>query len=136
VTPVAVARAADMDSSECWMHLRRGRLGRLAWGYGPSIDVVPLSYVTDGRALFLPVTPDSRRGVLTTSPWVVFQVDGPAGQATWSVTVRGTIRRVTSLSDLEEVAMLRAPSASQELPSQFVRLDVTSVTGRTGLVHP
>ena len=72
MTPKTETRTVDMNSSECWAHLRQGRLGRLAWGYGPSIDVIPLSYVTDGRVLFLPITPDTRSAVLTASPWVVF----------------------------------------------------------------
>jgi nitroimidazol reductase NimA-like FMN-containing flavoprotein (pyridoxamine 5'-phosphate oxidase superfamily) len=114
---------------ECWRHLRRHRTGRLAWGYGPSIDIAPTSYLADGQTLYIPTGVDTRTVMTGTSPWVAFEIDGLDDGQKWSVLVKGPTRKVTSLADREVIGDLRTRSLHPRLASSFVRLDPVSVTG-------
>ncbi|KQR65788.1 pyridoxamine 5'-phosphate oxidase family protein [Frigoribacterium sp. Leaf172] len=114
---------------ECWGHIRRSRKGRIAWGYGPSIDVTPTSYLADGQTIYIPTDVSTRTVMTGTSPWVAFEIDGLGEDARWSVLVKGHTHQVVSQADDDVIDSLRSHPVRRGPLVRFVRLDPTEVTG-------
>ena len=85
---------------ECLGYLHSGNLGRLAFRVDREIDILPVSYATDGAIVVF------RTGSLTRlhrSPrvHVTFEVDSwdPVTGVAWSVVLKGVAREVTTGED-------------------------------------
>lgn len=120
----------ELTWDECWTHLRRVRLGRLALGHGPSLEIFPINYVADGQTIYLPTSAGTKTAMIGATPWVAFEIDGVDDGWTWSVVVKGPTRRVVSPADLDVLGQLVVPSASPGMKELFVRIDAVDVTGR------
>jgi nitroimidazol reductase NimA-like FMN-containing flavoprotein (pyridoxamine 5'-phosphate oxidase superfamily) len=89
-----------LSLQECLTYLHSANLGRLAFQVDREIDVLPVSYATDGAVVVF------RTGLLTRlqrSPrvQVTFEVDfwDPVTGVGWSVVLKGVAREVTSGED-------------------------------------
>ena len=120
----------EMANDECWRRLRQGHLGRLAMGHGPGIEIFPINYTADGQAVFVRTSVGTKTAMVGVSPWVGFEIDGLDGGWTWSVVVKGPLRRLVSSADLEIAGELGLRSAAPGVKDQLMSIDATSVTGR------
>ena len=120
----------EMANDECWRRLRQGHLGRLAMGHGPGIEIFPINYTADGQAVFVRTSVGTKTAMVGVSPWVGFEIDGLDGGWTWSVVVKGPLRRLVGSADLEVAGELGLRCASPGVKDQLMSIDATSVTGR------
>ncbi|OII26116.1 hypothetical protein BIV04_14170 [Frigoribacterium sp. MCBA15_019] len=119
-----------MTRDDCWRQLRRGHFGRLAMGRGPSIEIFPINYTADGQTIFLRTSVGTKTALVGASPWVGFEIDGVDDGWTWSVVVKGPLRRLVTSADLEVASELDLRSAAPGTKDQLMSIDAVSVTGR------
>ena len=131
------SRQADMlqvlSLHDCLRYLRSGNLGRLAFQVDREIDVLPVSYATDGAIVVF------RTGSLTRlqrSPRVpvTFEVDSwdSVTGVGWSVVLKGVAREVTTGEDSYSKA-LRQCKVQPLAPGQrehWIAIYPSEITGR------
>ncbi|MBF4578418.1 pyridoxamine 5'-phosphate oxidase family protein [Frigoribacterium sp. VKM Ac-2530] len=120
----------EMTRDDCWRRLRRTHLGRLAMGHGPGIEIFPINYTADGQTVYLATSVGTKTAMVGVSPWVAFEIDGADDGWTWSVVVKGPLRRLVRSADLEVAGELGLRSAAPGVKDQLMSIDATSVTGR------
>jgi nitroimidazol reductase NimA-like FMN-containing flavoprotein (pyridoxamine 5'-phosphate oxidase superfamily) len=118
---------------ECLRYLHSGNLGRLAFQVEREIDVLPVSYATDGSIVVF------RTGSLTRlqrSPrvHVTFEVDSwdPVTGVGWSVVLKGVAREVTFGEDPHSTA-LRQCKVQPLAPGKrehWIAIFPSEITGR------
>ncbi|WP_228942545.1 pyridoxamine 5'-phosphate oxidase family protein [Nocardioides sp. Leaf374] len=86
----------DLTTRECWEHLARQPVGRLACVLGGRAVLLPLNHRVHDRAVWFRTASWSRLGVHLPGLEVVFEVDDadPRTRSGWSVVARGTTEHV------------------------------------------
>lgn len=133
ITATAVEVLSDL---ECRDYLRSATLGRLAVLAADGVDIFPMNFVLDGRAIALKTAPGSKLLDLTAQPRVAFEVDGLDGDLRWSVVVRGVAVRLADDTDIELSGVL---GLHTEIPTEklnYLRVTPTTMTGRRFRVTP
>ena len=109
---------AVLEPEECWVLLRTGHLGRVAFETEDGIVVVPVNYGVDGEEVVFRTQEDNLLGVAAT--WgrhCAFQVDhhDDTVRQGWTVLVRGELRRASD-EDADRLGGLVASWAAGERP--------------------
>jgi nitroimidazol reductase NimA-like FMN-containing flavoprotein (pyridoxamine 5'-phosphate oxidase superfamily) len=118
----------DLTLDECWEHLARHEVGRVAVsipGHAPL--VVPVNYALDGRVIVFRTAPGTKLDGLRTGP-ISFQLDhiDPTSHAGWSVLVTGVAYEATSY----EVSDVHLEPWAEGNRNIWVRILPRSVSGR------
>ena len=131
-------RLQVLSLNECLEYLHSGNLGRLAFRVDREIDILPVSYATDGAIVVF------RTGSLTRlqrSPRVpvTFEVDSwdPATGIGWSVVLKGVAREVTTGEDPYSKA-LRQCKMQPLAPGKrehWIAIYASEITGRRFHAH-
>lgn len=83
-----------LSGEECGHLLRGNSVGRVGWASSVGLQVLPVSYVSDGERIYFRTNQDSIMGELAGPVPVAFEVDDiDVSTATgWSVLVQGEAR--------------------------------------------
>jgi len=126
------SRIEELTRAECFGLLAAGNLGRVAVVDDRGPVVFPVSFVLDRHTVVFRTEPGTKLHAAARGSLVCFEADGTdtAGQAGWSVIVRGEI---TEITDPAELVRLRALPLQVQAPGardHFVRILPAALTGR------
>lgn len=124
------ATLRHLSDEECWTRLRGELLGRLVTHVGDVVDIAPVNYVVDGATLVFRTAEGQKLAGLTVNHDVVFEIDAYDDATGWSVVARGTARHVTSPDEIQRCDELDLKPMAPTLKFNYVRIDVSSVSGR------
>ena len=83
-------RIGALTGEDCEAMLDRHQVGRLAYAFGPRVDIIPIHYVRDGAWLYGRTSPGGKIDAWMRSRWIAFEVDEVRGPLEWtSVVVHG-----------------------------------------------
>lgn len=125
-----------LNDDECWELLATQRVGRLVTSVGEVIEIVPINFVVDERAILFRTAPGTKLSELTVNSSVVFEVDSFDAAGGWSVVLRGEAR---ALDTEDEIAAAEALPLRPFVPTVkrvFVRIGGGTVTGRSFIFGP
>jgi uncharacterized protein len=125
-------RIEDLTRSECFGLLAAGNLGRVAVVDDLGPVVFPVSFVLDRHTVVLRTEPGTKLCAARQGSLVCFEADGTdaAGQAGWSVIVRGEITEVTDPAELAHLCALPLRAQAPGTRDHFVRILPAMLTGR------
>jgi nitroimidazol reductase NimA-like FMN-containing flavoprotein (pyridoxamine 5'-phosphate oxidase superfamily) len=84
-------RFLELSDADAIALLERNHVGRLAFTFHDRVDIEPISYVFDDRAVYGRTSAGHKLTTLLHHPWVAFEVDEVDGPYEWrSVVVHGT----------------------------------------------
>ena len=126
----------ELDSEQCWAHLRHEQLGRLASTVAQDIDIFPITYRVDGQSLYFRTSAGRKLASTSINSLVALEIDGYDETAAWSVVAKGAARHLTSAAEIDVATELEIRSWLPSQPHEFVRIDVSSVSGRTFRFDP
>ncbi|MEO7017251.1 MAG: pyridoxamine 5'-phosphate oxidase family protein [Leifsonia sp.] len=126
----------DLDIDECWEKLAENSLGRLATDVGGEVEIFPVNYFADGSTLLIRTAPGTKLLALTVHDQVAFEIDANTADTAWSVIVKGRARRLEAQAEIDEAD--RAPLSPwiPTLKYRYVRIEPTTITGRTFMRLP
>lgn len=136
--PLDHSGMAVLGIDECLGHLRRSRVGRLAFIERGEPMILPVNHGMDGTSVILRTAPGSKLLAAEDGLSVAFEVDGfdPDRRAGWSVVVRGVASTVDDPAEVSRLNQLGVwPWADMIERNRWVRIRGTSITGRV-IVHP
>ena len=123
----------NLSDDECWAHLHRTRIGRLAVNNGNQPDIFPVNYVIDDGKVIVRTAEGTKLAAAIATGNVAFEIDGidDEAQAGWSVVVHGvaceprTVEAVLHDHSLELEPWARAGSKLR-----FIEITPARVAGR------
>lgn len=119
-----------LSDEDCWQRLGGQELGRLVTHVGDVLDIFPVNYVLDGRAIVFRTAEGSKLFELTVNDEVLFEVDDHTEDDAWSVVVRGHARRLETSDEVEHADGLGLRPWVPTLKYNYVRIEPTTVSGR------
>lgn len=138
-----VPRISKLGEAACKRILARNHVGRLAYAFHDTVDIIPLHYAYEEGWLYGRTSPGQKLATLHHHRWVAFEVDEIDDWFEWrSVVVRGAFYQLTEdLADPEvrehavEVLRQVIPAAftdADPVPSRTVlfRIHIDSMSGR------
>jgi uncharacterized protein len=125
-------RIEELTRSECFGLLAAGNLGRVAVVDDRGPVVFPVSFVLDRHTVVFRTEPGTKLCAARQGSLVCFEADGTgaAGQAGWSVMVRGEITEVTDPTELARLRALPLRVQAPDARDHFVRILPAALTGR------
>ena len=135
-----VTDAANSDiltASQCWGRLREAVVGRLAVVIeGDQPDIFPVNHVVDHSSVVFR-TAEGAKLTHAVGRKVAFEVDGYeiATARAWSVIVKGTAHEIWAVDEAIRALDLPLTPWSSSPKPRLVRIEPTSVTGRTFVVQ-
>jgi len=122
---------AVLSESECWDRVATQVVGRLVTSVGEVIDVVPVNFVVDRRAIVFRTAAGSKLAGLTVNSSVLFEVDEFDDDRGWSVVLHGQAQALETEGEVAAAERLPLKPFVSTLKPTFVRVEVDSVTGRS-----
>ena len=121
---------SPLGDDECFERLATQELGRLVTSAAGGIDIFPVNYALDGRAIVFRTAEGSKLTELTINDEVLFEVDDHADPDVWSVIVRGRARRLETNDEVQAADALPLTPWIPTLKYNYVRITPDSVSGR------
>lgn len=121
----------NLTDSDCWDLLIGHKFGRIAFGVGDEVTIVPINYVTDRdsrRLIFRTGENNKLLGVVLHTE-VAFEIDDVKHGSAWSVIVRGRGHRLTG----EEARLADALDLTPWVGADrylLVAIDIAEMSGR------
>lgn len=125
------ARLGELSEAECWQLLHRSGLGRLATAATARADIFPVNYLVHDGAILVRTAPGTKLDQLSAAPEVAFETDGHDSERYWSVVVRGHARHLEDQAEIIRSGALELVSWLPTEKNDFIRIEPTSVVGRT-----
>ncbi len=119
-----------LGEEQSWHLLASADLARLAVSIDGGVDIFPINYVVADRVIFFRTAPGSKLMDLTKHPIVALETDGTHNRRRWSVVVKGSAVRLGSDEEIEASGVLSLHSLVPTEKWNYVRLTVSSITGR------
>ncbi len=125
--------AAVLTESECFEHLGKVSLGRIAVSIDALPVILPVHFVLNERSVLFPAVTGSKFDAATAGAVVAFQADAeePLSGEYWSVLLQGI---ASSAGYVPEDAQRRPPRsdplADLQQNQHMVRVEATIVSGR------
>ena len=119
-----------LSDEECWSHLARADVGRLAVHADDGLDIVPVNFTVHDHALYLRSAPGAKLEEMAANPVIAFEADGHWSDGYWSVVVRGTAERLSHDSEIVQSGVLDVTPLSPTPAWNFVRITPNSISGR------
>lgn len=120
----------SLTDDQCWDRLAEQELGRLVTNAGGVLDIFPVNYTLDGRALVFRTAEGTKLTELTINEEVLFEVDDYTSEDAWSVVVRGTARRLDTADEVAAADTLPLKPWIPTLKYNYVRITAASLSGR------
>ncbi|MCY7300113.1 MAG: pyridoxamine 5'-phosphate oxidase family protein [Ilumatobacteraceae bacterium] len=124
------ARGTELSEDECWATLATATVGHLAIRVGAEIDIVPVNFTVNDRAIYFRSAPGDKLAELVAEPTVAFQADGAEATTCWSVLVHGDAERLSDDAVIEASGVLGLKTATTSVKSNFVRIQPRAISGR------
>lgn len=121
----------ELTDEHCWSLLGHEQLGRLATAVGQDIDIFPLTYRLDGQSLYFRTSAGRKLAATSINGLVALEIDGYDEVSAWSVVAKGVARHLTGSAEIDVAEALDIRSWLPTAPHEYVRIDVTDVSGRT-----
>lgn len=124
----------NLSTEDCVEHLRRNVIGRLGVVVDGKPEVFPVGYLFHEGHVCFATTDGTKLHAALTWPWVGFEIDGLAADASeaWSVMVSGRAEEITDPDAIGRIAGL-VPVAFRDPDAQgirWVRIVPSAITGR------
>lgn len=119
-----------LTDEECFARLAGHELGRLVTHAGDVLDIFPVNYTLDGRAVIFRTAEGSKLTELTVNDEVLFEVDDHTAAEAWSVIVRGHAQRLETSDEVRAADELPLKPWIPTLKYNYVRIVPTTVSGR------
>ncbi|GAA3342862.1 hypothetical protein GCM10017714_33050 [Curtobacterium pusillum] len=115
-----------LTPDQCWTHLHRCRLGRIAMIRDGEVEILPVNYVSVDRSIHFATSSSVILAAVEAGVDVAFEVDEHDGWTAWSVIAHGLPERTDEEppAGYEIRSLLPAPKLAH------VRIVPTSITGR------
>jgi nitroimidazol reductase NimA-like FMN-containing flavoprotein (pyridoxamine 5'-phosphate oxidase superfamily) len=133
MTDTAPQPITDLPLTECWEHLRRGTIGRLAVINGNRPDVFPVNYVIDEDRIVIRTAEGAKLAAAIASGEVAFEIDefDLTDHTGWSVVAHGLAQEPKALAAvMHDQELDLRPWAGREGKERFIEIVPTHVTGR------
>ena len=129
-TPPRTEPIATMSEDEAWDFLAAQNVGRLATAAAGTVDIFPVNYALDGRAILLRTTPGSKLVELVVNSAVAFETDTWDETEAASVVLKGRAYILESDDDLARSEARRLETFTVTEKDTWVRIQPTEVEGR------
>ncbi|MFE0630601.1 helix-turn-helix domain-containing protein [Streptomyces sp. NPDC058864] len=127
------AQLLELSPEECWAHLDRHGVGRVAVTTAGREAILPVNYSVVDRSVVFRTAPGSGPAEVVGTE-VVFEVDhvDEALSQGWSVLVRGRAHRVEDPKAVHHLGkqVYSGPWPGDDDRSMWVRIDVDGISGR------
>ena len=123
-----------LSEEECWELLEAEEFGRLAYRLVDEVHIVPINFVSDGRALLFRTASGNKLLAAALHSDVAFEIDWHSDVAAWSVVVRGRLHRLAE----DEAARVEGRLPQSWIPTpkyDVIELQPDVVTGRRFLLR-
>ncbi len=128
----------SMAPNDCWEHLRRTTIGRLAVVAEGAPDIFPVNYAVEHSSVVLRTGDGTKVDSISANPKVAFEIDGIDAEATagtasataWSVVLRGEAKEITRPEELRDTVDLEVFPLQSGTKNHFIRIVAEAVTGR------
>lgn len=120
----------EISEAECLKLLAAFEFGRIAFRVGDVLEVFPINYHADGRAITFRTAPGTKLAGVLLADDVVLEIDNIGVREAWSVVAHGTARRLETASEVEAAEALPIHPLFPSVKREFVRIDLTGVSGR------
>lgn len=124
--------AEVLDVQQCWSLLASVEVGRLAVSVVGDVDIFPLNFVVDDKAVVFRSAEGTKLVEVVLARRVAFEVDGyePAMGCAWSVVVKGKAELLDRFSDIYRAQDLPLFPWNASPKERFVRIVPDVITGR------
>jgi uncharacterized protein len=120
----------EISEAECLKLLAAFEFGRIAFRVGDVLEVFPINYHADGRAITFRTAPGTKLAGVLLADDVVFEIDHIGAREAWSVIGHGSARHLESSDEIAAAERLRIDSLIPTVKREFVRIDLARVSGR------
>lgn len=118
-----------LTEDEAWEFLGKSEFGRLAYHLAEDVEIVPINFCADQKAIYFRTAEGSKLLGVTMNDNVAFEADDFSGDEAVSVVVRGEASVVEGAEKAcAEQLPLRPWVPTQKL--NIVRIEVTEISGR------
>jgi nitroimidazol reductase NimA-like FMN-containing flavoprotein (pyridoxamine 5'-phosphate oxidase superfamily) len=124
------APLAELSEDECWALLVAKSLGRLALSISDQPEIFPVNYHASSGSILFRTAEGTKLFGMVVNRAVAFEVDDHDGETGWSVVAKGRARVLVTESELAEAEAAPLRSWSATVKRNFVRIDVTEISGR------
>ena len=90
----AESPVVTLSVEECWELLEGQQFGRLAYRLVDEVHIVPINFLTDGRALLFRTASGNKLLAAALQSDVAFEIDWYDDLSAWSVVARGHLRKL------------------------------------------
>ena len=126
----------EIAEEDCFKLLRVFDMGRLVFAVGSAVDIFPINYHLDGRALIFRTAPGTKLAGSLIAREVLFEIDNVGDNEAWSVIARGKARRLERSDEVQAAHALPLKPLIPTVKREFVRIDIEHITGRRFRVVP
>lgn len=120
----------EISEAECLKLFAAFEFGRIAFRVGGSLEVFPVNYHADGRAITFRTAPGTKLAGVLLADDVVFEIDHIGVREAWSVIGHGTARHLESSDEVEAAERLPIHPLIPTVKREYVRIDLTRISGR------
>ncbi len=125
-----------LDEGRCWDLMAGQQLGRLATALDGLPEIFPVNFAVDGESIVFRTAEGSKLLEIVVNSSVAFEVDSWNDEGGWSVVARGGAEIVTGDAQVARVEALPLMPWVPTVKTNFVRIDVTEISGRSFVFGP
>lgn len=119
----------ELSDARSWLLIRGTNLGRIGLSRDNNPEIYPVYYYSDGDRIVFRTAAGTKLVDLASNDSVVFEVDAPTDDGTWSVIVHGTARILNDVST-QAAAVSSLPEWVPTEPYVFVEVTPRTIAGR------
>ncbi|BDZ41444.1 pyridoxamine 5'-phosphate oxidase [Paraoerskovia sediminicola] len=119
-----------LTEDESYALVATQEIGRLAVSAAGFVDIFPVNFALDGKAVVLRTAEGSKLLEITINERVAFECDAWDEQTARSVVIKGRARRLDRDEDIEHAATLGLHPWSSTPKTIWIRIEPEHVTGR------
>lgn len=120
----------EISEAECRKLLAAFEFGRIAFRVGDVLEVFPVNYHADGRAITFRTAPGTKLAGVLLADDVVFEIDHIGVREAWSVIGHGTARHLESSDEIAAAERLPIHPLIPTVKREYVRIDLSRLSGR------
>lgn len=120
----------EINEAECLKLLAAFEFGRIAFRGGDALEVLPVNYHAEGRAITFRTAPGTKLAGVLQADDVVFEIDHIGVREAWSVVGHGTARHLEASDEVAEAERLPIHPLIPTVEREFIRIDLARVSGR------
>lgn len=121
-----------LDEADCYRHLGRSGIGRVAVSVGALPAIFPVNYALHAGRIYFRTAPGTKLTAATQNAVIAFEVDryDKFAHTGWSVLVIGRSDVITDSDELDELQTLPLARWARRGEASLVRLEPELISGR------